>query len=101
LPDRSESGRPHCSQHISPDPERRTLIVAGIDCDTYDPGTNTPVPVQEFIKVFMTHPVGLGPAADASATKFDVWVEVVGSAGGPGSGGTPEGIFHEVVQLYR
>ena len=98
--DRTETGRPDC-RPASPDPERRTLILAGIDCDTYDPGPSTPVPVEEFVKVFLTHPVGLGPAGDDTATKFDVWGEVVGSAGGSDVGGTPEGIFHEVVQLYR
>lgn len=88
---RSETGRPQCSNQQSSDPDRRVLIAAGIDC-TANPvkGNMTNVPVQEFVKLFLTEPVGL--------SGFDMYLEIVGSAeSGAGTGG----IFHDVVQLYR
>ncbi len=90
-----ETGRRQCSSNQSPDPDRRVVIAAGIDC-TANPirGRTTNVPVQEFVKLFLTEPVGAG-----SGSTFDLFFEVVGSAE-TGSAGTG-GIFHDVVQLYR
>ena len=71
------------------------VVAAGIDC-VANPirGNTSNVPVQEFVKLFMTEPVG-------NTNTFDMFVEVVGSAeSGSGSGGTG-GIIHDVVQLYR
>ena len=96
----SETGRPICSNHQSPDPDRRVVIAAGIDC-TANPinGAAKDVPVKEFVKMFMTEPVG---DDGLSPPKLDLWVEIVGSAGGAGIGaGTSGGIFRDVVQLYR
>ena len=95
-----ETGRPQCSPNQSPDPDRRVVIAAGINCDLANGGTEingreTGVPVQEFVKLFFTEPVG--PASGSNT--FDIFVEVVGSAE-TGSSGTG-GIFHDVVQLYR
>ena len=90
---RTETGRPMCSNQQSNDPDRRVVIAAGIDCTTNPvKGSMNNVPVQEFVKLFMTEIVGLDDP-------FDMYVEVVGSAesGSAGSGG----IFHDVVQLYR
>ena len=92
---RSESGRPQCSTQQSPDPDRRVVVAAAIDC-TANPinGNATGIPVNEFVKLFLTEPVG-------STNTFDMYVEVVGSAQS-GSGGSGQGgIFHDVVQLYR
>jgi Flp pilus assembly protein TadG len=93
---RAESGRPQCTNKQSSDPDRRVVIAAGIDCSA-NPinGRTTGVPVNEFVRLFLTQPV-----ADGTGNSFDIYVEVVGSAetgGGSGSGG----IFHDVVQLYR
>jgi hypothetical protein len=57
------------------------------------------VPVDEFVQLFMTNPVGTGSGSPQS---FDFWVEVIGSAGvaGLGSAGTG-GVFRDVIQLYR
>ncbi|MEX0300881.1 MAG: pilus assembly protein TadG-related protein [Leisingera sp.] len=95
----AETGRPVCSPNQSSDSYRRVVIAAGIDC-TANPvsGSATDVPVQEFVKVFLTEPVG---DDGASPPTLDIWGEVVGSAGG-GAGGTGDvGIFRDVVQLYR
>jgi len=96
--DRSETGLAQCTQVApSPDPERRVLIAAAIDCDTNPvSGRETGVPVQEFVRIFMTEPVG-----NSGTNSVDIFVEVLGSAGGGAGGGGPEGSFHEVVQLYR
>ena len=92
---RAETGRKQCSAFQSPDPDRRVVIAAGIDC-TANPiqGNTTGIPVNEFYRLFLTEPVGVG-----SGNSFDIFVEVVGSAE-TGSSGTG-GIFHDVVQLYR
>lgn len=93
---RSETGRPQCASQQSPNPERRVVIAAGVDC-TANPinGRATDVPVHEFVKLFMTEKVG------NSVNPFDMFVEILGSAeAGSGAGGTG-GIFHDVVQLYR
>ncbi len=94
-----ETGRPMCSINQSPDPKRRVVIAAGIDC-TANPinGHESNVPVHEFVELFITQPVGDNTASPPS---FDFWVEVVGSAGGGGGGTGSSGIFHDVVQLYR
>ena len=90
---RAETGRPQCSNQQSNDPDRRVVVAAGIDCLANPISGNTSnVPVQEFVKLFMTEPVG-------DTNTFAMFVEVVGSAES-GSGGIG-GIFHDVVQLYR
>jgi Flp pilus assembly protein TadG len=99
LAGRAETGRPQCSAQQSNDPDRRVVIAAAIDCQAHPiTGRATNVPVEEFFRMFLTEPVG----TDAlSPPTLDLWVEVVGSAGGPGAGGGPGAIFHDVVQLYR
>jgi hypothetical protein len=98
LTGRAETGRPQCSTSQSPDPDRRVVIAAGIDCAANEiRGSATGVPVNEFVRLFLTEPVGAG-----AGSTFDIWVEVVGSAETSGSGGSGAGgIFHDVVQLYR
>jgi Flp pilus assembly protein TadG len=92
-----ETGRPMCSNNQSSDPDRRVVIAAAIDC-TANPiaGRATGVPVKEFVRLFLTEPVGADPA---SPSLIDLWVEVVGTA--ESNGGGTGGIFHDVVQLYR
>ncbi len=97
LVDRQENGRPQCSTAApNPDPDRRTVIAAAIDCTTNPVvGRATDVPVQEFVKVFLIQPLEA-----SSGTDFDLFVEVVEQVGGAG-GGIDEGIFRDVVRLYR
>jgi hypothetical protein len=100
LDGRDETGIAQCSTNVSSDPKRRVVIAAAIDC-TANPinGKTSNVPVEEFVEVFMTEPVGAGSGSPA---KFDLWVEVIGTAGvsGYGSAGSG-GVFRDVVQLYR
>ncbi|MFD0979747.1 pilus assembly protein TadG-related protein [Tropicimonas aquimaris] len=96
LPGNSESGRPQCAPKAAPDPDRRSIIVAGIDCAANQiQGAATNVPVQEFVKIFL-----LQPGKVSGAQQFDILGEIVGSAGGQGGGGSGA-TFHDVVQLYR
>ena len=97
---RDETGIAQCSSNVSTDPMRRVVIAAAVDC-VANPisGAATNVPVAEFVELFMTNPVGTGSGSPPS---FDLWVEVIGSAGvaGYSSAGTG-GVFRDVVQLYR
>jgi Flp pilus assembly protein TadG len=100
LSDRDETGIAQCSSNVSTNPERRVVIAAAIDCTAHPiNGAATNVPVDEFVQLFMTNPVGTGSGSPQS---FDFWVEVIGSAGvaGLGSAGTG-GVFRDVIQLYR
>lgn len=96
LTGRAETGRPQCSNNQAIDPDRRVIIAAAVDCAA-NPinGQTNNVPVEEFVKIFLTQPVGTD---GASPPTLDIWGEVVGSASGPSGGG---GLFHDVVQLYR
>lgn len=98
LTGRAETGRPMCSSNQYPDPERRVMIVAGIDC-TANPinGSSTGLPVHQFVKMFITEPV----VPNGTTNGLDIYAEIIGSAySGGGSGGTA-GVIHDVVQLYR
>jgi Flp pilus assembly protein TadG len=100
LSDRDETGIAQCSSNVSTNPKRRVVIAAAIDCTKHPiNGAATNVPVDEFVELFMTEPVGTGAGSPPS---FDMWVEVIGSAGvaGLGSAGTG-GVFRDVIQLYR
>lgn len=100
LTGRSETGRPSCSNQQSGDVRRRIVVAAAIDCTTYPiSGSERGVPVEEFVEVFLTEPVSNDGGSPA---KLEIHVEVVGSAGGDGAGTSNlDGIFRDVVQLYR
>lgn len=100
LSERDELGIAQCSSNVSTDPKRRVVIAAAIDC-TANPinGRADNVPVAEFVELFLTQPVGSGAGSPPS---FDLWVEVIGSAGVEGYSSTGTGgVFRDVVQLYR
>jgi len=95
LPGRNETGAPQCHSGVSPDLERRTIIAAAVDCTTLSGGGGrTTVTPLEYVKVFLTEPVGV------QGNEADIYGEVVGSAGGVGSGATT-GAFNDFIQLYR
>ena len=97
---RAESGLPSCSSSTPADADRRVVIAAGIDCEANAiRGAATGVPVKEFVKIFLTEPVG---DDGTSPPTLDLWGEIVGSAntGGTSALGTG-GIVRDVVQLYR
>lgn len=89
-------GLPACEATPSSDPDRRVVIAAAIDCGTYGvQGRARNVPVQEYVRLFITEPVGLD-----SPSSMDFYVEVVGTAG-RGDGSSTTGVFQDFVQLYR
>jgi len=80
-PGLDESGLPGCAPAASADINRRVLIAAAIDCQTNQiGGAATNVPVEEFVKIFLTEPVGYASGAFDDSDKFDIHVEIVGSA---------------------
>lgn len=96
LPGRNETGAPSCSTAgASPDLERRTIIAAAVDCSglTGGGGRATVMPL-EYVRIFLTEPVGV------QGNEADIYGEVVGSAGGIGSG-VSTGAFNDFIQLYR
>jgi Flp pilus assembly protein TadG len=91
-----ETGRPICHKNgFIPDPDRRVVVAAAVECG---PGNNpqgqSDVVAVEFVKMFLTEPVG------SNGSDFDIWAEVVGTAGGAGSGAL-NGVYQDFVQLYR
>lgn len=99
---RSEDGLSQCSNpnFRSDDINRRVFIAAGIDCSGVDfSGNATNVSVEKYYEVFLLQPVGGG---NGNTSGFDLFVEVIGEAGGNGSGNSSElSIFRNVVELYR
>jgi hypothetical protein len=86
-----ESGRASCSSTMSPDPDRRVLVAAAVDCSAMPPGNASNVPVLDFYRIFMTNIAG---APDPT----DVWIEVINPVD-PFQAGS--GFAHDFVQLYR
>ena len=95
LPGYTETGAPMCHSSVSPDPDRRTVIAAAIDCtaNAISGSTRNVVPL-EYVKLFMTEPV------QSSGSDTDIMVEVVNTAGGVGSGAVT-GVYNDFIQLYR
>lgn len=96
----SETGLPVCSSSPPADPDRRVIIAAGVDCAANPiSGAASGVPVKEFVKIFLTEPVG---DDGTSPPMVDIWGEIIGSAsnGGEDALGTG-GIVRDLVQLYR
>ena len=100
IPDNSdaglENGFPQChSTAPNPDeaPDRREVIFAVINCIEHGPISGNsagPIPVEAFVKSFLTEPVASGP-------NFDTYLEVIDIT----RPGADDGILHDTVQLYR
>ena len=88
-------GLPNCAPRADPDPNRRVLVAAAIDCSGLSATADLrDVPVLDFVELFMTQPTGL----DGSNT---VNVEVIGSLGGPTLPETTDVVLRDVVRLYK
>lgn len=90
------TGRPRCTSNVSTTPYRRTFVAAGIDCVGNNiQGSETNVPVLQFVEMFM-----LSPATQngASPPQVDMYVEIIDKVSVPGGA---NGLFHDFVQLYR
>ncbi|MBE0413736.1 Tad domain-containing protein [Yoonia sp.] len=98
LPGFAETGAPQChALGPSTDPKRRNVNAAAVDCSTNNiQGSTSNVVALEFVELFMTEPVqSPGGTEDA-----EIMVEIVGSAGGIGSGAL-SGTYRDFIQLYR
>ena len=76
------------------DPDRRTVVAAAVDCGNQSMDGRSNVTALEYVKLFMTEPVR-GSGQDSR-----IRAEVVGSAGGIGSGAV-NASFQDFIQLYR
>jgi hypothetical protein len=100
LPDHSgatpvgERSAPLCSTVTPSDsPDRRMLVFAVINCIEHGPISGNsagPIPVEAFVKAFMTEPTGDPPNVDTYLEIVDVLRP-----------GADDGILHDIVQLYR
>jgi hypothetical protein len=96
LPGKQETGAPTChALGASTDTARRNLIAAAVDCTANNIQGNTSgvVPL-EYVELFLTEPVG------TTGNDTNIFVEVIGGAGGFGSGASV-GAYRDIVQLYR
>ena len=96
LPGMQETGAPSChNMGGTADTARRNLIAAAIDCTANNiQGNTTGVVPLEYVELFLTEPVG------TSGNDTDIFVEVVGGAGGFGSA-AGVGAYRDLVQLFR
>ncbi|MCT2538602.1 Tad domain-containing protein [Sedimentimonas flavescens] len=96
---KEENGRPTCSKEPPAGPERRLIIAAGVDCKTNPvSGKTSNVPVEKFVKIFITEPVG---SDGSSPPSFDIFGEIVDFADGSGDQSGKGGLIRNMVQLYR
>ncbi len=78
-------------------PDRRLLYAAVINCvANLGPGANTDIPVEAWLKMFITEPVG-SVDGDPTNTKDAIYIEVVDIL----EAGEDEQILRDIVQLYR
>jgi Flp pilus assembly protein TadG len=96
LPGFDETGAPQCYNGGPPSaPDRRVVIAAAVDCTSNNiRGSATNIVPLEYVKLFMTEPV------QSASSDTDIMVEVIGTAGGAGTGAL-NGIYQDFVQLYR
>lgn len=74
-------------------PDRRVIFFAVINCIEHGPISGNsagPIPVEAFVKAFMTEPTGAPP-------NIDTYLEIVDVT----RPGADDGVLHDIVQLYR
>ncbi len=94
-----EDGNPQCSTESATAtdiPDRRTMIMAVMNCSCGDPinGNAEDVPVVGFINTFMTEPVSDPGTGMEYLFEFIEELE-------PGVGGVDGVLLHNIVQIYR
>lgn len=91
-----EDGNPSCSTAApvnNPLLDRRVLIVAVMNCIEHGvSGNSANVPVEDFMQVFLTEPIGY-----EAANEDDIYGEVLGVV----DPGADDGVLHEFPVLYR
>ena len=96
LPGFDETGAAMCHPSgATPVADRRTVIAAAVDCNaTRIAGRTENIVPLEYVKLFMIRPI------NSDSDDFDIFVEVVNTAGGVGSGAIT-GVYNDFIQLYR
>ena len=98
IPDKSpqgEDGEASCASTSVSDPlrDRRVMIVAVINCLEHGiSGNASGVPVEAFVRMFLTEPVGLD-----GASVEDIYAETLGVV----EPGDFDGVLHDFPVLYR
>jgi Flp pilus assembly protein TadG len=88
-----ENGRPvNYGGSDAPDPMRRVMYVAVINCEEHGPlnGNSSDVPVLAYAKMFLTH-------AAESGSEPTIYAEIMGVLTVEEDGS----VLHDIVQLYR
>ena len=105
--DRVEYSLPLCAtdpseggpNNFSLDPRRRVVVAAVVDCTAQEVKGNTKdVLATYFVETFISTPVKGDPN---DQKKFDMWIEVVGPPLNSGASTVQNGIFRNLVQIYR
>ncbi|WP_176440158.1 Tad domain-containing protein [Boseongicola aestuarii] len=99
---RQGSTVPTCSDNISLDPGRRTIVAAAVDCSLDGPngtinGRDTGF-AESYVEMFIQSVVG-GTTTNGDMTMYVELLDDVKAGGGNDS--TKPGIFRTLVQLYR
>jgi Flp pilus assembly protein TadG len=104
IPDNSatggEDGNPTCSSStVLPEPDRRILYAAVLNCDELDltGGSADTVPALTFIKMFITQPMTKLPGTGLTDEDDTLYVEMVDIV----QPGVDDEVVHDIVQLYR
>ena len=95
-----ETGMSKCyNGSVAPDddPDRRLLYAAVIDCAAnLAPGANSGVPVEAWLKMFITEPVN-SVDGDPANTTDAIYIEIVDIL----EAGEDDQVLRDIVQLYR
>ena len=95
-----ETGMSECyNGSVAPDddPDRRILYAAVIDCAAnLSPGANSGVPVEAWLKMFITEPVN-SLDGDPANTTDAIYIEIVDIL----EAGEDDQVPRDIVQLYR
>ena len=104
IPDNSatggEDGNPTCSSStVSPEPDRRIIYAAVLNCDELDltGGSGDTVPALTFVKMFITEPMTKLPGTGLTDEDDTLYVEMVDIV----EPGVDDEVVHDIVQLYR
>jgi hypothetical protein len=107
---KNKNGEPACNKNLPPDGELRPreFVIAVVDCDKEMKGGRTKVSVREYIRVFMTEPIGKPKGNDNNKNededeleyeegKKDLYMEYRM----PADPSTLSDVFKEYPVLYR
>ncbi len=109
LHDRGEYGFPQCAtdpdeggldaENFSLDPRRLVVVAAIVDCVKEEvSGKSKNVQATYFVETFISQPVKGDPV---EKEKFDMYIEIIGPPLNSGVATIDNGVFRNLVQIYR